>query len=100
MQKIQDLENIQYQVSYYFQRKSTIPVSLNDLNDPLSGYIVPVDPQSKEQYDYKVLSKNSFELCTEFNLEDDKNKNWIHGIGNTCFERTVDPQKYPPISKF
>jgi len=31
-----------------------------------------------------------------FGLE---NANWQHGQGETCFERTIDPELYPPKEK-
>ena len=46
-QKISDLQNIQGQIVNYYQRKAILPNSLSDLNDPISGYIVPTDPQTK-----------------------------------------------------
>ena len=24
---------------------------------------------------------------------------WVHGLGETCFTRTIDPQRYPPFAK-
>jgi hypothetical protein len=24
--------------------------------------------------------------------------NWTHGAGEQCFERTIDPQLYPPLT--
>ena len=26
-------------------------------------------------------------------------ESWQHGAGDTCFERTIDPERYPPYSK-
>jgi hypothetical protein len=25
-----------------------------------------------------------------------EDSNWAHGAGNTCFEREIDPERYPP----
>jgi hypothetical protein len=25
--------------------------------------------------------------------------NWQHGAGQQCFDRTIDPQRYPPFQK-
>ena len=27
------------------------------------------------------------------------NQSWDHGVGRTCFTRTIDTEMYPPISK-
>jgi len=56
----------------------------------------------------------SFQLCATFNADstsnsaamskpiyagDTTNENWQHGTGEVCFDRTIDPDKYPPYSK-
>ena len=112
-QKVSDLQNIQWQIVNYWQQKEALPAGLDNLNDPLSSFVAPVDPQSGEPYEYRTTGNLSFELCANFNLaEDDKSsmakkyptpvffdsmsENWQHGAGRTCFERTIDPELYPP----
>ncbi|MBU1292861.1 hypothetical protein KJ819_02205 [Patescibacteria group bacterium] len=113
-QKVSDLQTIQYQITTYYQQKEELPNSLQQLNDPLSGFSVPVDPQSGGEYAYEQTSDLSFTLCATFNRETQDTKgtgayptrdsvyggideNWTHGIGEVCFARTIDPDKYPPF---
>ncbi|MCX6718264.1 MAG: DUF5671 domain-containing protein [Candidatus Staskawiczbacteria bacterium] len=112
-QKISDLQDIQSQVVNYWQRKEVLPNSLSDLNDKISGFVVPADPQTKANYEYNVkdAANLSFELCAIFNKPNPKNitidyivpqginQNWNHGTGRICFERTIDKQLYPPLNK-
>ena len=108
-QKISDLQNIQYQIVNYWQRKEMLPNSLSDLNESISGYKVPVDPQTKSSYEYIVKDtvNLSFELCATFNKPSlknafitlDNNQNWVHPAGRFCFERIIDKQLYPLINK-
>lgn len=115
-QKTEDLQEIQHQIVNYYQGKEKLPNSLSELNDSISGFAVPFDPETKESYEYNILdAKNlAFELCATFNKEgqdmygeiramnpDRKvlSENWKHGEGRTCFERTIDPQLYPPTRK-
>lgn len=112
-QKVSDLQTIQWQVVNYWQQKQSLPTSLDQLRDPISGFIPPIDPQSGLAYEYKPLSNLSFELCASFNLEGGANGrmssipqplgaeqfNWQHESGRTCFERTIDPQLYPPVKR-
>lgn len=114
-QKISDLQSIQSQIVYYWQRKEVLPGILSDLNDPISSFKVPVDPQTNQAYEYVVKdAKNlSFELCAEFNKEGSDQysqtrpmsnitkgaESWDHAAGRVCFERTIDKELYPPISK-
>src|SRR3989344_5443339 len=115
-QKVSDLQNIQYQLTSYWQAKQELPATLADLDDPLSGFIVPSDPQTGQTYEYAVKSLRSFELCATFNAETQAysssartvpiapgypektgtNDVWQHGVGRTCFERTIDPELYLP----
>lgn len=83
-QKVSDLQGIQYQIVNYWQRKGMLPVALSDLNDTISGYNVPVDPQTGANYEYYAtnltkitLNSNiinnpgilSFQLCATFNKQ-------------------------------
>lgn len=75
--RVSDLSSIQWQVISYWQQKGILPVSLDDLNDSISGYVVPIDPKTKANYEYKSLTVNNkpnFELCANFALETPDNK--------------------------
>lgn len=117
-EKVRDLESIQSQLTYHYQQKAVLPESLAELNDALSGYMVPVDTQTKNQYRYEKLSELSFKLCATFNKESiDRSgqggykdvsmvypspgvaNNWYHGAGEVCFTRTIDPELYPVYEK-
>src|SRR3989344_9006533 len=119
-QRLNDLQNIQWQVVNYWQRKEELPKSLNDLNDSISGYSVPQDPKTNQPYEYSIKNSTAltFELCAVFNLESMQSKgvkdvrsmpvpanypneisqNWRHSAGKACFERTIDKQLYPPLN--
>ncbi len=80
-QRISDLMSIQYQIINYWQSKATLPAKLADLNDPISNFTVPVDPETGSAYQYSVKGitdvKNQpgspsglvFELCATFDLD-------------------------------
>lgn len=76
-QRISDLSSIQWQIINHWQQKESLPKALDELNDSISGYVVPVDPQTKVPYIYKNSLTNdnySFELCADFALESEDNK--------------------------
>lgn len=113
-QRVSDLQSIQSQLVYVYQQKGTLPATLADLNDPLSYFAVPVDPQTKAAYEYAVKGTLSFELCATFAAEGTDQygstvarptvygvtgDNWQHTAGRVCFERTIDPQLYPQTVK-
>ena len=103
--RVQDLQMIQNYITNYWQNKEKLPANLDDLEDPLLGIVIPVDPEAGEQYEYRVVASLTFELCSTFKTEsgDDQkavpmmypsrsqNYSWQHGTGRVCFERTIDP---------
>ncbi len=123
-QRVSDLSNIQSQVVYYWQRKQVLPQELSDLNDTISNYSVPVDPETSAPYEYAVKgvmgvkgapSGLSFELCAAFSTDSSTTNNsstisrpivpaggqldsWSHPSGHTCFNRMIDKDLYPPIN--
>lgn len=110
--RVQDLQNIQYQVLNYWQQKDALPASLDLLKDQFSGYIPPVDPETSEPYEYRSTGALSFELCATFKTgsKDDPNMRvesfapypyqdpafqlFLHEEGRKCFSRTIDPDLY------
>ena len=123
-EKVYALQNIQSQVTTYWQQKQTLPKTTDDLKDPLSGFIVPVDPQSAEDakfaYEYRPTGPKTFEVCATFNQESSsvavaedmkprvaypigyygpETEYWVHKAGRECFARTIDPERYPPFAK-
>lgn len=116
--RVGDLQTIQNQiVSVYWQSKGELPQTLADLQDPINGFIAPVDPETKLPYEYTRKSVLSFVLCATFETKSDAtdgtsgstrsvypaypahpgdmNANWAHDIGRVCFDRTIDPKLYP-----
>ena len=120
--RVSDFQTIPLQIINYWQRKESLPVSLNDLADPISGFIVPKDSQTGQVYEYNVLGGLKFELCAVFSttsLDEGVQRQaqqpkavpiaidgrssyisdvWWHDVGRVCFERTIDPDLYPPLN--
>lgn len=119
-EKVNDLQNIQRQIVNFWQNKERLPENLTELEDPISGFVVPVDPQTGGRYSYRALGELTFELCAvfnkasaglsdintrvtkpvpvgrEFGIENNLSSDgWRHGEGEECFERTIDPDLYP-----
>lgn len=111
-QKVSDLQSIQWQIVNYYQQKEMIPNSLADIEDPLSGWMLPKDPQG-QPYRYEKTGNLTFKLCATFNADSSAAEasqampreygsldgNFSHGTGEECFDRTIDPERYPPYTK-
>ena len=110
-QKISDLQSIQWQLVNYWQQKGALPASLEALEDPISGFSIPLDPQTNLPYVYKKTGNMAFDLCAEFNKPLEARNlskgetypapmggfsdNWSHDVGEKCFSRSIDPELYP-----
>ncbi len=90
-----DLQNIQWQVLNVWQQKGAVPTKLAELNDSLSYFSVPVDPETGAQYVYEKVGPKAFKLCATFARSADSDANWKHGAGLVCFDRTIDAELYP-----
>ncbi len=120
VEKVSDLQSIQWQIVNFWQQKERLPNELSELKDPLVGFSLPSDPQTGEEYTYKKVSSLSFELCAVFNIEslNDRQQrsqftpleksvpapgfnqeSWAHGEGDVCFTRTVDPERFPALKQ-
>lgn len=66
--RIDDLNNIQSQIISFYQQKGNLPAVLTDLNNPISGYSLPADPEfaKGKVYNYESTGMLSFKLCATF----------------------------------
>jgi len=114
-QRVSDLQNIQWQIVNYWQQKGTLPASLEDLHDPISGFVVPLDPRTGSAYEFVKGKGQAFTLCAAFERTNPAqgggtaeaprgrvesvsaygNENWYHESGRYCFDRTIDAELHP-----
>lgn len=118
--RVADLQTIQGQVVNYWQTKSKLPATLDDLTDSISGFTAPRDPSDRSAYEYRTTGPLAFELCATFarpsNGKSDAlgrpypaepmpagpyggspiAQNWDHAAGRMCFARIIDPDFYRP----
>jgi hypothetical protein len=113
-QRLRDLQDIQWQVVNYWQQHEELPSNLEVLVSPLTGYVVPLDPETQVMYEYVPRGAMTFEICAVFNRQTDPTsdneyiykpysgvgpgvtESWAHTAGRTCFDRTIDPETFPP----
>lgn len=107
-QRISSLQMLQGEIVNYWSQKEQLPENLNALQDSISGFIAPLDPETNVSYEYIVKGELSFDICANFtsasndfsNPEkisspyDSYQQNWSHKVGRTCFERVIDPELY------
>lgn len=99
--KIQDLQILERTVLDYYRKNSRLPKELTGLKKDFvtyQGQPIPVDPETKESYEYRVVGQNSFELCAIFKTEpvsDDSrfpriDSKWNYQPGRKCFSLKVE----------
>ncbi len=110
-QRIGDLQSVQYQVFYFWERNKRLPASLEEAVTTISAGSISVDPETKQPYAYRVLGNNQYELCADFSLPSPQDQesarpyfykepyyigeySWDHEAGRTCFTRTIDEAQY------
>jgi len=106
-QRVQDLQVLQSEIINYWQVKEVLPPDLSALTNNVTGFTAPVDPASKEPYEYEIKDDLTFTLCANFASPTGDTKvamprydyygyeaNWDHGAGRTCFDRIIDPDFY------
>ncbi len=123
--RVRDLSTIQNQIINYWQRKESMPEDLTGIEDSISGFLVPRDPETGDEYGYilpaiKPYQKPTFQLCAVFKKSSIDNTNlgvdiktvpqpavreyypydnWQHDAGRYCFDRQIDPDLYPALNK-
>ncbi|MFH1631618.1 MAG: DUF5671 domain-containing protein [bacterium] len=115
-ERINDLQMVVNEAVYIWSEKNQLPATLSEMTDPISGFAASSDPETGEPYVYTVLSDLQFEVCATFATESVGTQgvvwvetiprkvgsplsmfqdiDWQHGIGTTCFIRTIDPDLY------
>lgn len=114
--RINDLQTIQRQLLNYWVQKGGLPGILEKVEDSISGFALPKDPETGADYEYHTTSFNPpvFQLCATFKTDSNSrtqstyfekprtiplvggaySQNWNHGPGRQCFTREIDPELY------
>lgn len=97
MDRVSDLSSLQYEILNHYDREGALPENLNEFRGSQTN-----DPRTDEGYEYRVVDKDTFELCATFetsseDLDEDtmyykgiySDSTWSHEAERTCFERDV-----------
>ena len=115
-QRVNDLQQIEYQVINYWQINKKLPMSISDFTNVMSSNN-GIDPRTQKPYEYHKLGELQYDLCADFetsspaSIKDNKvqmgrpsyagdqvySENWDHAIGRVCFTRTINPDIYPKL---
>lgn len=103
-EQVSDLSDIQWHIEAYFDEVGELPVAVDDVYE---GRDLPMAPEGRSDYQYRILDDTTYELCATFAFAtpeteryypvkpmvedgyDPNNYNWEHDAGLKCFKRTV-----------
>jgi type II secretory pathway pseudopilin PulG len=100
---INDFNTIARAIDDYFMDNTKLPENLNELQSE-SNYLMDSDlqdPESKKEYEYKIIENDKYELCATFrtsNKNDEKNKFRygpfdgfnLHDTGYQCLKNKIN----------
>lgn len=85
-QRLSDVQTLQWQIVNYYQQYGNLPENLSQLSDPLSSYMLPIDPSgdSSLKYEYiKGKAKYDFTLCANFDMSTAESKRYKDSYGDS-----------------
>ncbi|MCD9028822.1 hypothetical protein LDO26_11450 [Luteimonas sp. BDR2-5] len=93
--RVRDLARIEQVAGQHLRRDGSLPATLDDLHD---GELQRADRVTGAPYGYTVTGPRSLRLCAHFATDSSDvlraaepwmRRDWPHGIGEACFERTL-----------
>jgi type II secretory pathway pseudopilin PulG len=94
--RMQHLAAIQEWVNRYWDSRKALPPSLGVISRDPIGAMLPTDPETGAQYEYRPTGERTFELCATFSrgrtaadLGSGPNPGPPHPAGRHCLEREV-----------
>lgn len=89
--RIENLIKITNAINLYWTRHKGLPPSIEELSREPGINIMPLDPETGQSYEYKVLDEKNYQLFANFAYDTAEEQNthqkvfWSHGIGRQCF---------------
>lgn len=66
--RLQAFESIKNQIENYYRTNHKLPVSLGEISSSINIQ----DPETKTNFDYRMIPPSSFEICTTFSTDNSK----------------------------
>lgn len=102
--RVEQIRKISNAIKAHYSKNDVLPENLAAISKPS---LVITDPETKKQYEYKVLTPLSYNLCTTFSRDAQKVTNsgydfnglldsLKHTKGYYCYEYTVEEKQINP----
>ena len=85
--RVMDLRMLAGAVNRYRGQRQQLPARAEDAIDGQVTTRLPLDPESQQAYDYRVIDAGHYELCATFSRRSREPSNdfWFHDAGRRCF---------------
>ncbi len=98
--RARDLQSIATSIDDFWQRHERLPNSLGELVADPRAQVSIEDPDTEQEYEYRILDENSYELCAVFALASCSNNRardacWLHDAGRHCFSLVASAPSPP-----
>jgi len=92
--RVTELQGIRKAVEFFYSENKRLPASLDELSKQ-PGVRVSTDPVTAEEYRYRTVSADEFELCATFERASEPQPGsgvdiWQHPAGAHCFTLKVE----------
>lgn len=105
--KANDLSIIRHTINTYYSEFDKLPEALEDLHNQ-SAFLQIKDPKTGEEYEYRIVDEQSYELCANFNTSikglSEKDVQYrfspdgfVYEEGKNCFTKKVSDINSKPI---
>jgi len=110
----QNLQDMQWRIVDHYRINKSLPTDTAQL---YVGIQEVAAPQGRAAYTYKVIDEDTYKLCATYlypsqvqvgrdmavpvstspDMLTNPYNNWDHGVGETCFERTIMKENFPQV---
>jgi hypothetical protein len=94
--RVMDLRALAADVYRYRDKRQELPARAEDLVDGQLTTRLPLDPESRQPYDYRLIDSGHYELCATFSRRSREPSNdfWFHDAGRRCFSLDAGQNPY------
>jgi len=94
--RVADLRILAGAVNRHRGQRQELPTRAEEVIDGEITTRLPLDPESQQPYDYRVIDAVHYELCATFSRRSREPSNdfWFHDAGHRCFSLTADQNPY------
>ena len=94
--RVMDLRMLTNAVNRYRGQRQELPARAEDVVDGQITTRLPLDPESRQPYDYRVIDAGHYEVCATFSRRSREPPAdfWSHEAGRRCFSLDADQGPY------